>query len=224
MWLSIKEGMLANRFSLSRRAPKHPAVDDNRRGGLFFQSGLLLVISLFTVLSFFSRRPERDDALFIPMDYVMQIEEIPETRVTQNIPPPPRMPVVPVPSDMEDMIEELNFEIETLEFVNLPDLPKAPGRLGSIGRSPRPLYDRFPEYPESERKKGHEGVIDVNIRINEKGIVTDVDVIRNTTRSKVLEKAAVEAAYKTTYQPALDKNNRPIAAWTLRTYTFGIKK
>lgn len=221
MLFSNKEGILPVRFRVAKASPKHPAVDDRYKSGFYIQSCLLCVILLFIAITFIYPKKENDNAIFIPLDFIVIAEEIPETQASNQPPPPPRMPAVPVESDIEEMLEEVVFDIESLESVQIPDLPELPGRMGSIGRSPRPLYDSFPEYPESERKKGREGVIDLHIRINEQGKVTKVEVIRNTTNSKILEQSAVDVAYKTIYQPALDINNRPIAAWTQRTYTFG---
>jgi len=222
---SEKDGILPYRFKSGKRSPKHPAVSDRGKDGTVIQISLIVILSVLTGLTFTFQKRENRHYVYIPPDVALNVQQIPETKVGRNLPPPPpRMPAVPVESEMEDYLDEVEFEIETLDYVELPNLPDAPGYAGGVGRSPRPLYDRFPEYPDSERKKGYKGIIDVNVFIDEKGRVTNVDVVRNTTNSKVLEQTAVEAAYKTIYQPALDNKNKPIASWTVRTYTFGIEK
>ncbi|MFC1733760.1 TonB family protein [candidate division KSB1 bacterium] len=221
---SERPGIINRRFLTAKKSPKHPAVDDREKAGLYIQSGLIAVMVLFTILAFAFKQKEYKTYVFIPPDFIVNVDLIPETTASSSSPPPkPSMPTVPVEAEQEEILDEIEWEAETLDFMDLPALPQYKGPVGGIGRSPRPLYDRFPEYPDSERKKGHEGAIDVNIFIDENGKVAKVEVIRNTTNSSVLEDAAVQAAYKTVYQPALDRSNRPIPSWTIRTYSFGIR-
>lgn len=220
-----KEGILDRRFIVSKRPVKNPVVSDRGKDGAVIQIALIFIMTVLTGFALVFQERTVIRYVYIPPDVIMNVQSIPETQIGRTAPPPPpRMPAVPVESESEEYLDELVFEIETLDYIDLPDIPEAPGYVGGVGRSPRPLYDRFPEYPDSERRKGFKGVIDVNVFIDEKGKVTRVEVIRNTTNSKVLEKAATEAAMKTVYQPALDKKNNPIASWTVRTYTFGIEK
>ncbi len=218
-------GIISTRFSISKSAPKHPAVDDRRRDSTYFYSGLLFVLIVFTGLAYFFQRGDSKQYYYIPENYPISIEQIPETRISNNLPPPPpKKPVVPVESDIEEIFEELVWEMETLDYVDLPDMPPHPGKLGGIGQTPRPLFESWPEYPDSEIKKGHSGVVEVNVWIDEKGKVTKVEVVKNTTNSDLLERIAVESAYKTVYLPAKDTFNKPIPAVTPKTYRFGGEK
>jgi len=219
-----KKGILENRFRVIRRSPKHPAVDDRGNGGFYVQSGLVIVMLVLIIFTFVSPRREQKQIAYVMPDIVMNIEQIPETRGRRRVPPPPTKPAVPVESEIEEIFDEIEFEIENLgDLSNLPEIPGPPGGIRVLSDIPRPIYERFPEYPDSERKKGREGIIEVRILISEKGIVSKVEVISNTTRSKILERAAVDAAYKTRYKPIFDERNRPIAALTVRRYSFGVK-
>jgi TonB family protein len=89
-----------------------------------------------------------------------------------------------------------------------------------MNRGPRPQFNQFPEYPESERRKEREGIVDLKVMIDEIGSVLAIQVLKNSTESKILEESVIKAAMNTIYLPAL-KNSIPIQSWTSSTYTFG---
>ncbi len=216
--------ILEKRFTFSKRTPKHPEKDDLRRDAFLFDCSLIVALAVFLIIALISRSSQREVVPYVPMDFVLQVEDVPETNPGRKRPPPPKMPAVPIPSEMEEMLEEMVLEVETLDFVDLPDMPTIEVVGSTVSMSPRPYFYKWPDYPESEQKKGHQGKIHIKIKVNEKGIVEEHEVILNTTKSKVLERLAVEAAMQSKFFPARDRRNNPIAVWTVTKYSFGTEK
>ena len=92
--------------------------------------------------------------------------------------------------------------------------------LGAISKiNPRPILEVIPEYNIKDIKKGISGMIELFIKIDEKGTVISVFVLKNTTGSQLLEKAAVEASLKTKYLPA-KLNGNPVRDGITRSFSF----
>jgi len=226
MIVKTEKFLLTNRFRIAKRSPKHPQVDDREKAGVYIQLGIISVlIVLIALVLTFNEKKEFVAAPYVPLDYVLTVEQIPETRYSNMPPPPPKMPAIPVESEeIVEILEDVVYEMESIGFVDLPEMPGVPGGLPGVSESPRPTVEKWFEYPESEKKKGHEGIIDLKILVDTKGDVAKVEVLRNTTGSKVLEEIAREAALECKYQPGRDGKNRPIAVWTSKTISFNISE
>ena len=83
------------------------------------------------------------------------------------------------------------------------------------------IAEVFPEYPVSEKKSGVQGVIELALFVEKDGVVTNVQIVKNSTLSKKCENSAIQAAYKTRFLPAKRKNEK-IAVWINKIYKFGI--
>ena len=179
---------------------------------------------VFIVLAVvFQKRGESSEAPYVPPNFVLTVEDIPETKQVQ-MPPPPKMPAVPVEAEeVADVMDEVVFEVETLTFYDIPEMPEMDVGSAGVAIGARPMLESFPQYPESELEKGHEGIIDLRLYVDEKGNVTEVKIIKNTTNSKVLANLVIKAALESKYQSARDRKNNPIATWTSRTYSFKVK-
>ena len=92
------------------------------------------------------------------------------------------------------------------------------GGMGGYG-GPRPIREVIPEFPESERKKGVHGVVELKILVNASGRVDSVMVLNNTTGSKILARSAKAAAYRSIYRPVKNKK-QALAKWVVRPYRF----
>ncbi|MFC1563299.1 energy transducer TonB [candidate division KSB1 bacterium] len=217
-----KKHIIEKRFCVFKPLPKHPKVDCFRNNSFYIDISLILTLSLLLVISLSSRDRYRDRTPYVPLDFVLNVQDIPETSQSQKkMPPRPKMPAVPIPSDIEEMLEDLEYEIETLDFVELQDLPKFDMSGTSVAMGPKPFYFKLPDIPDSEKKKKVNGEIIVRMKVNEKGVVIDHKVTRNTTGSKVLENIAVKSALETKFKPAKNRKNQNITVWTQTTYYFG---
>ena len=217
---------------------KNPQFIIANKEGFYLHIGiigsLLLCIAFFT---FFQKIDTGEKEPIIPENFMVSIDIMPETQQS-SAPPPPSAPGVPVESDdimLEEIPKEFTLDVMSFGVINAPPAPNfgtglemgtglGSGSIVAVG--PRPWHETIPEYSESEIKKGNSGMIEVKLRIDEKGNVTDIEITKNTTKSKKLEDSARKAALSSKYFPARDRSNNPIAVWTFKTYTFSaeIKK
>lgn len=89
-------------------------------------------------------------------------------------------------------------------------------------RAPVLVKNVSPEYPEQALKSGIEGVVWVKITIDTTGKVTDAIVVKDSGTDIGFEEAAIKAAYKTKWKPALEKD-QPIATHVTYKVDFFIR-
>ena len=184
---------------------------------LIFSLGLMILIFLVS-----RRIPHRTKKTWkLSVLTTVNMEMTPQTTQGGGLPRPPTLPQVPIPTEDEYIPDDETIEITRFDLFQ--DIPLFDGVGGSggyqgIGR-PRPIREVIPEYPNSERKKGAEGVVILEIFVNAEGRVDSVRVLSNTSRSKRLELSAIEAAYKSQYVPA-KRDGRNVPIWIQRPYRF----
>ena len=117
-----------------------------------------------------------------------------------------------------DAIDESEPEIEVSDNALPRELEEKfefgdkSGSYGQITRGatpPRPVFSSLPEYPRSMRSAGIEGVVILELGIDEKGTVLYGRVFRSLGRE--FDKAALEWAQTINFYPALDPDNKPFA-------------
>lgn len=87
-----------------------------------------------------------------------------------------------------------------------------------LDRMPEPKSRAEVVYPEEAKKAGVEGIVYVQVLVDKQGKVTKVKVAKSD--SKVLEKAAVDAAKQWTFSPGLSKEKKPVAVWVTLPFKF----
>lgn len=128
------------------------------------------------------------------------------------------------PKAVEEAEEEDADEDDTIADTNL-DLNKAvvddtiPDVNAFIPFSDPPvtISKPAPAYPELAQKAGLEGVVIVKVFVDKNGDVKSVVLMRGI--SEALDKAALEAAWKVKFKPAVN-NGQPVAVWFGLSYTF----
>lgn len=80
-----------------------------------------------------------------------------------------------------------------------------------------------PVYPEQALREGTEGVVWVKVAIDSTGKVTDATIVKDSGKDVGFEEAALKAAYKTKWAPALEKG-RPTAIYVTYKIEFAIRK
>ena len=185
------------------------------------EKSLLIVLTILIIIFQLSKRWDiSGNPIEIP-DVVIYliVEDIPITK--QGVKKPrPLLPTVPIPVEEPTVPEDLTIESTDIDFnMQLPDMPAGDGFF-SIA-PPRPIADVFPEYPDSEQKKGVKGEIVLSLLVDETGKVKNVQVVKNSTNSKVCEQSALRAAYQMRFMPA-KKNKKHVAVWVRKTYKFGM--
>jgi TonB family protein len=79
----------------------------------------------------------------------------------------------------------------------------------------------IPEYPQAARKAKIEGLVELNIKIDETGKVVNAIVMRNTTQNEACAQSAIAAALRSRYQPA-QTTAGPDTIWVLRQFQFSL--
>ncbi len=89
-------------------------------------------------------------------------------------------------------------------------------------RFPECIRSVLPKYPELARQNGVEGEVWLQILVDKRGKVKDVNIFRKSSIEGGFEEAATQAAWQWEYRPALC-NNQPVAVWIVYTLKFKLK-
>ena len=183
--------------------------------------GIGLVILNFLVFPRFGNNLEFDDVEQIIIENI----DIPQTQQIDNTPPPAR-PSIPVPSDDEDIAEDLTLdELDFDDFSNLDAPPPPPSGPKVVfipyDDPPVAMSPIRPLYPEIAQEAGIEGVVVVQAFIDEKGRVKETLILKGVPNTG-LDEAAMEAIRKTRFRPAKQRE-RAVGVWISIPVNFKLK-
>jgi len=177
---------------------------------------LALAIVIITMQAF--KRFEMKSRIQRTVITEFKAEDIPITEQI-NRPPPPARPAVPIPSESEDIPEDETIEETELDLTEIPPPPPPPPEeeeeapiFVAYDKAPEPIggYEAIQRnlvYPEIARKAGVEGVVIVQVVIDEKGRVVDTQILKSLGAG--CDEAAMEAIRKTRWKPAMQRD-RPV--------------
>lgn len=193
---------------------------DSLYGRIAAVASLLVMLILFWGIPSPKPKPYRPKKIReVKVNVVDQTEVIQEPTEPQVVQKPKQ--VVEAESD-EDVDEEetiadtdLNLEQQAVDTEVPP-----PDAFIPYSNPPIVKYKPAPEYPELARKAGLEGKVFVKVFIGLDGAVKRAVLLRGT--AEALDKAALQASYKATFQPA-ENNGQPVAVWFALTYTFTLR-
>ena len=151
--------------------------------------------------------------------------DIPQTQQIDNTPPPAR-PSIPVPSDDEDIAEDLTLdELDFDDFSNMDAPPPPPSGPKVVfipyDDPPVAMTPIRPVYPEIAQEAGIEGVIVVQAFIDEKGRVKETLILKGVPNTG-LDEAAMEAIKTTRFRPAKQRE-RAVGVWISIPVNFRLK-
>ena len=131
-------------------------------------TGIGLVILNFLLFPRFGNSLEFEDIEQVIIENI----DIPQTQQIDNTPPPAR-PSIPVPSDDEDIADDLTLdELDFDDFSNLDAPPPPPSGPKVVfipyDDPPVAMSPIRPKYPEIAQEAGIEGVVVVQAFIDEK--------------------------------------------------------
>ena len=189
-----------------------------RLGGLL---GIILVIIMFVTFPRFLASVEFEDVDQIIIENI----DIPQTQQIDNTPPPAR-PSIPVPSDDEDIADDLTLdELDFDDFSNLDAPPPPPSGPKVVfipyDDPPQALSPIRPFYPEIAQEAGIEGVVVVQAFIDKKGRVKETLILKGVPNTG-LDEAAMEAIRKTRFRPAKQRE-RAVGVWISIPVNFKLK-
>ena len=156
---------------------------------------------------------------------VIENIDIPQTQQIDNTPPPAR-PSIPVPSDDEDIADDLTLdELDFDDFSNLDAPPPPPSGPKVVfipyDDPPVAMSPIRPKYPEIAQEAGIEGVVVVQAFIDEKGRVKETLILKGVPNTG-LDEAAMEAIRKTKFRPAKQRE-RAVGVWISIPVNFRLK-
>ena len=183
--------------------------------------GIGLVILNFLVFPRFGNNLEFEDVEQIIIENI----DIPQTQQIDNTPPPAR-PSIPVPSDVEDIAEDLTLdELDFDDFSNLDAPPPPPSGPKVVfipyDDPPVAMSPIRPLYPEIAQEAGIEGVVVVQAFIDQKGRVKETLILKGVPNTG-LDEAAMEAIRKTRFRPAKQRE-RAVGVWISIPVNFKLK-
>ena len=183
--------------------------------------GIVLVIIIFIIFPRFLPSMEFEDVDQIIIENI----DIPQTQQIENTPPPAR-PSIPVPSDDEDIADDLTLdELDFDDFSSLDAPPPPPSgpRVVFIPYDDPPvaLSPIRPTYPEIAQEAGIEGVVIVQAFIDKKGRVKETLILKGVPNTG-LDEAAMEAIRKTRFRPAKQRE-RAVGVWISIPVNFKLK-
>ena len=183
--------------------------------------GIVLVIIIFIIFPRFLASMEFEDVDQIIIENI----DIPQTQQIDNTPPPAR-PSIPVPSDDEDIADDLTLdELDFDDFSSLDAPPPPPSgpRVVFIPYDDPPvaLSPIRPTYPEIAQEAGIEGVVIVQAFIDKKGRVKETLILKGVPNTG-LDEAAMEAIRKTRFRPAKQRE-RAVGVWISIPVNFKLK-
>ena len=183
--------------------------------------GIGLVILNFLVFPRFGNSLEFADVEQIIIENI----DIPQHQQIDNTPPPPT-PSIPVPSDDEDIAEELTLdELDFDDFSNLDSPPPPPSGPKVVfipyDDPPVAMTPIKPVYPEIAQEAGIEGVVVVQAFIDAKGRVKETLILKGVPNTG-LDEAAMTAIRKTRFRPARQRE-RAVGVWISIPVNFKLK-
>ena len=183
--------------------------------------GISLIILNFLLFPRFTNSIEFEDVEQIIIENI----DIPQTQQIDNTPPPAR-PSIPVPSDDEDIAEDLTLdELDFDDFSNLDAPPPPPSGPKVVfipyDDPPVAMTPIRPQYPEIAQEAGIEGVVVVQAFIDEKGRVKETLILKGVPNTG-LDEAAMQAIRNTRFRPAKQRE-RAVGVWISIPVNFRLK-
>ena len=183
--------------------------------------GIGLIIVNFLLFPRFGNNLEFEDIDQVIIENI----DIPQTQQIDNTPPPAR-PSIPVPSDDEDIADDLTLdELDFDDFSNLDAPPPPPSGPKVVfipyDDPPQPMTSIRPTYPEIAQEAGIEGVVVVQAFIDKKGRVKETLILKGVPNTG-LDEAAMEAIRRTRFKPAKQRE-RAVGVWISIPVNFKLK-
>ena len=183
--------------------------------------GILLITLNFLLYTRFVNTVDFEDVEQVIIENI----DIPQTQQIDNTPPPAR-PSIPVPSDDEDIADDLTLdELDFDDFSNLDAPPPPPSGPKVVfipyDDPPVAMTPIRPQYPEIAQEAGIEGVVVVQAFIDEKGRVKETLILKGVPNTG-LDEAAMQAIRNTRFRPAKQRE-RAVGVWISIPVNFRLK-
>jgi protein TonB len=194
-----------------------------------------LVVSLLLLLVMFQAFKRFEGRVELPEEkqVIIKVDDIPITEQIDR-PPPPARPSVPIPTEDEDVPEDLTIEETEIDFNEEPPPPPPPPKeeeetpiFVPYDSPPKPIggYAAIQKnlvYPEIARRAGVEGTVIIQALIDTKGNVVKTRVLKSLGNNGC-DEAAIAAIRKTKWKPAMQRD-KPVKVWVSIPVIFKLKE
>ena len=149
---------------------------------------------------------------------VLKVEDIPETHQKKR-PPPMERPKIPLPTEDEDVPDDVTIADTELDFdAPVVDIPRPMDKndveveeeileFWIVEQKPKLIQRVNPVYPEMARRAGLQGQVMVLFIVTREGRVAEPQVLKGP---EIFRAAALEAVRQFRFKPAM-QNDRAIA-------------
>lgn len=146
---------------------------------------------------------------------------------TEEIKPPEEeaKPAVPVEAESEQEVEAATIAETSFEEVystpeSAVEAPIVPYQ--KLEERPKPLNSPDPSYPQIAREREMKGTVIIKVLLRTDGTVDQAEIAKSTGYP-ILDNAALEAARKWTFTPAMQRN-KPVRVWVSIPFTFTLER
>jgi len=126
-----------------------------------------------------------------------------------------------VPDIPIDNLDGINIEVDTKSIIE--QLLPGPTDFVPYDVLPVQVSTANPVYPPIAQRAGVEGVVWLKALVDKEGRVRDVNIVKDSNANAGFEEAAIDAAYKTSWKPAL-ANGQPTAVWVTYKVEFVLRQ
>ncbi len=98
----------------------------------------------------------------------------------------------------------------------------APGEFVAVEIPAEMIYEEIPEYPRQAKIAQMEAVVWIQALVDKDGNVREARVLKSSGSKAGFDEAAVAAAYKCKYKPAI-QNGRPVHIWVSYSVEFTLR-
>ncbi len=161
--------------------------------------GIFSLVFIFLIFPRFVSKSEFGNVEQIAIENI----DIPQTQQIDNTPPPAR-PSIPVPTDDEDIADDVtldDLDFDDFEAWDAPPAPSGPKvKFIPYDDPPKPISAIRPIYPEIAQEAGIEGVVVVQAFIDDRGRVKETIILKGIPNTG-LDEAAMDAIRKQDLDP-----------------------
>ncbi len=125
-------------------------------------------------------------------------------------------PAAPI-QDLDDI--GIGVDVDNI----LSELLPTPDEFVPFEEAPVQVVSVTPEYPALAQRAGVEGSVWIKALVDKEGKVRDVIIIKDSGANAGFEEAAIDAAKKTVWKPAI-ANGQPIAVWITYKIDFKLRE
>lgn len=125
-------------------------------------------------------------------------------------------PAAPI-EDLDDI--GIDVDIDNI----LDELLPSPDQFVPFEEAPVQVITVNPAYPALAQRAGVEGSVWIKALVDKEGKVRDVIIVKDSGANAGFEEAAIEAAKKTVWKPAI-ANGQPIAVWITYKVDFNLRE